>query len=133
MFGDIRYITSYIDGILFLHPNSISVQDIIKAKEIECCGPGSGWLEKAIPESILGIRVSQACYIHDKCWKYARGWEGFHASNGVFLFNLNSIITAKSCWLLRGVRRRLAFKGFLLVESPLGAKHFWKCKGEKSD
>ncbi len=35
-----------------------------------CCGAGEagGWRERLVPEHILGLRVSIACYIHDWWW-----------------------------------------------------------------
>ena len=77
---------------------------LIKAKRLlissfipPCCGPGHDWLETIIPESILGLKISIACYIHDDDWAIAPPtWDAFHAANSRLLTNLNSIIDTKS-------------------------------------
>lgn len=33
------------------------------------CGPGTGFKEKIIPDSILGVSIKPACAIHDYCYK----------------------------------------------------------------
>lgn len=66
-----------------------------------CCGPGAngGFLEKVMPESILGLGVGPACWIHD--WMQGHGpktWQAFHHSNAVFLNNLLEINRVRGGW-----------------------------------
>ena len=92
-----------------------------------CCGPGHDWLETIIPESILGLKISIACYIHDDDWAIAPPiWDAFHAANSRLLTNLNSIIDTKSTLILRPLRRFIATLYFIAVNDA--SELFWDIK-----
>ncbi len=59
-----------------------------------CCGAGEagGWRERLVPEHILGLRVSIACYIHDWWWMMCVRTIGeFRQSNRVLVANILEI------------------------------------------
>ncbi len=107
---------------------------LIKAKSLpipnhipSCCGPGHDWIEKIIPESILGLKISIACFIHDDDWTIAPPtWQAFHAANSRLLTNLNSIIDTKSIFFLRPIRKFIASLYFIAVNDA--SEHFWIIK-----
>jgi len=99
----------------------------------ECCGSGSAQSlsQKAVPESILGMRVGPACCVHD--WMFEHGpqtWQTFHYANSVFLANLLQINRDRGgMWLLRLLRKPIILSWFIAVSSTVGAQHFFKRAG----
>ena len=92
-----------------------------------CYDPGYDWLETIVPESILGLKISIACYIHDDDWTIAPPtWDAFHAANSRLLTNLNSIIDTKSTFILRPLRRFIATLYFIAVNDA--SEVFWDIK-----
>lgn len=92
----------------------------------DCCGAGEGIGNRLVPEDILGVHISLACYVHDYMWLHADPtWEYFHASNSVFLSNLLEIIAKESdSKLLQMLRNYRAMTYFNAVDS-IGAVIFW--------
>lgn len=95
----------------------------------ECCGPGGNWgtFERMIPEKVLGMVVSPACFIHDVMWSgKEKSWAVFHASNSVLLTNLLEINKKKGgYWLIQMVRIPFLVAGFIAATSPVGAARYW--------
>lgn len=97
------------------------------------CGAGDGWGDKIVPESIWGIVVTLACFVHDFMWEISEAtWKDFHHSNSVFMINIISIVQALSYnnkWNpLKALRMYRAATYFNAVDSA-GQKVFWKIKG----
>ena len=66
---------------------------------IPCCGPGSGWLEKVVPESILGICLTPACSVHDDMFKNADGGLlDFLQSNFILFWNICKLSKLSAKW-----------------------------------
>ena len=93
-----------------------------------CCGAGEtgSWTERAVPECILGLRVSIACYVHD-CWwaQCERNLSEFRQSNGVFkdnMMELNRVFGGG--WLARLARVPVIYGWWLLVSGKRGLQHF---------
>jgi len=81
------------------------------------CGP-DGWKGKLIPDTIVGVRITAACNIHD--WMYHAGGSDQDRLNAdrIFLHNMLTLISRsnrwcvikaygrqKAWWYYRGVRR----------------------------
>lgn len=97
------------------------------------CGAGRGIGDLVVPEKMYGLKVSPACFVHDKMWEMSKAtWEDFHLSNGVFLTNLISIIESQSKnVVLKHLRLYRAVSYFNAVDT-IGAKIFWKEKNEEA-
>jgi len=95
-----------------------------------CCGPGYGIKELIIPETILGVRITIACHIHDYSWEISPADRRFYRMyNKIFYHNMKSIIAKKSnnC-IMRKIRTFLARKYYRLVSSRIGEYEFWEIK-----
>jgi hypothetical protein len=94
------------------------------------CGAGKGIGDKIVPESILGVKVSPACFVHDKMWELASAsWADFHYSNSIFLHNLISLIELQSrSAMMKHLRLYRAVTYYNAVDS-VGARIFKKQKG----
>ena len=93
-----------------------------------CCGAGTGFQEKIVPDTMWGLSISAACHIHDFCWEMADAkWSNFHQSNSMFLHNLMAIIRARSNSFTRMLRNYRAITMFDAVDM-VGASHFWDLK-----
>ncbi len=61
------------------------------------CGAGTGIGDLIVPDTMWGLPISPACYIHDEMWAMSDGsWIHFHLSNSIFLHNLISLIDSQS-------------------------------------
>ena len=83
-----------------------------------------------VPDRILGLTISPACFIHD--WDYSEGvsLEHKHASDGRFLLNLLSLIERERgvvASLLRPFRRRSALL-YCEAVTDFGAPAYWAGK-----
>lgn len=90
----------------------------------ECCGIGQvGTISQDIvPESILGLKVSPACYVHDWMFTYSpKNFQNFHYANSVFLVNLLQINEQRGGnWLMKSIRKPLILGWFIAVSSSVG-------------
>lgn len=109
------------------------------------CGAGTGLNELAVPDYIFGstrllaflgfdisIKISPACFIHDKEWQLANPtWEDFHVSNARLHQNIESIIhtKARNEW----VKARALYRPvtYLNAVSLAGRGVFWNLKIEE--
>ena len=83
------------------------------------CGPSTGFLEKAIPDTINGVPFGPACHIHDYEWDLPRrykSWNHFHASNSRFLRNLLALVDH--------YQDKLTFADYMTAERA--ALHYYK-------
>ncbi len=94
-----------------------------------CCGAGDGIGNLIVPETIWGVPISPACFVHDKMWgKAAPTWEAFHHSNSVFLTNIIAHIQKQSSSkFLEHIRMYRAVTYYNAVNT-LGASVFWGLK-----
>jgi len=95
-----------------------------------CCGPGAEGdiTEKAVPETILGLNVSPACWCHDWMQNYGpQTWQGFHHSNAVFLLNILAINRVRGGWWpARQLRLLPILSWYILVSSPVAAANYFR-------
>ena len=89
-----------VDGAHLTIPFGLDLPFDFLATAPACCGPGSGITELAVPDLFFGLKVSAACYIHDKSWQLCKDTDSdFAHSNRMFLANLRAIInTKKASW-----------------------------------
>ena len=102
----------------------------------DACGPGQGIGELVVPEKLLGLRVTPACWIHDLSWSVARPfYDDYVQSNSVFLANMVSLIEYAPCIffkrILKPVRFLLAISYYKAVSSDTGQHIFWSLKYEQ--
>ncbi len=96
------------------------------------CGPGRGFIEKIIPDNILGVAITAACKIHDFMFKFGEGHEGFKKANRVFHYNLYRLIdNSDAIW--KYLCYPIATGYFLVVASPVGAIVYWKDKNKPEE
>ena len=123
----------YVEGIEFLVPEGVDLP-LHLDQFPDACGPGKGLGERVVPEKIFGLRVSPACWIHDKSWECADPTVlDFHISNIMFVWNLFSIIEAfpSKWWIANVLREYRAVTYFNAVNGPLGRRCFEREKGVK--
>ena len=96
------------------------------------CGAGEGVLNDLVPEKVLGVTISPACWNHDEMWARAEpSWADFHYSNSVFMTNINALIQLQSKnWFLKHLRMYWAVTYYNAVD-VIGAPIFWGMKREK--
>ena len=124
--------TTTFDGIQFVIPASGFQWPHPTFKGFPtCCGAGKVG-DKVIPDSIWGVNISPACFIHDQMWALASAdWCDFHMSNAILFVNLAAIIQARSAnWATRDLRLARAAT-YLLAVSTVGAPIFWGMKIKK--
>lgn len=125
----------YLEGVPLLVPDCVQVFPFTTFKDCpSSCGAGDGLGEKLVPDTMWGLRVSPACWIHDLDWNIAPPtWEAFHVANSRFIHNLITIVEyrSESDFLKRlRVYRCATYYNFVDV------KHnhvFWKQKQEQQD
>ena len=108
--------------------NTVFPSDQLDAYD-KCCGPGGGFGEQIIPEKIWGVRISAACYIHDRMYEVALPdiWERVQ-SDTVFSHNMRAIISALSkTGITKSLRMYRATTYYNAVDY-FGEKVFWRIK-----
>ena len=72
------------------------------------CGPG-GFINKIIPDHLLGLDISDACNIHDFMFVKAKGQEERKEADKIFLNNVDKkIVQGSKTFLGRVLRKGLA-------------------------
>lgn len=124
--------TIMLEGVPLLAPQGVLLPFTKISECPPCCGAGDGIGEKLIPETMWGLPISPACYIHDKEWPLAQPtWEAFHASNSHFLHNLVTLVNYTSqSDILRHIRLYRCVTYYNAVDSQLNHV-FWKLKEEQ--
>lgn len=123
-----------VDGRLSASPSFISATPERIAAQVNGCG-ATGAKFDFVPETIYGLRVSPACYVHD--WDYAEGrteWDKREA-DARFLRNLLYLIERERgvlAALLRVFRRRRALVYYEAVVE-FGHDAFWSGKNGEND
>jgi hypothetical protein len=92
LFGDTGY------GAAIIHPDSVELPStMIKEYTKSYCGAGSGIGDLLVPEKVFGVRVTPACFVHDKMFEMGMPSLGdFKVCNAVFITNLTSLIAGQS-------------------------------------
>ncbi len=97
------------------------------------CGPGSGWKEKLVPDTMYGLDISEACVIHD--WMYYEGetHEDKERADRVFMNNLNRIIgeRGKNSFIFTNFLRRRRATTYYRAVKYFGGSAFWNGKDDK--
>lgn len=69
------------------------------------CGAGDGLGDRIVPDSICGVRISAACFIHDIDWATSPDtFQEFMAANGRLFLNSTAIILASDLTVWRKIR-----------------------------
>ena len=95
------------------------------------CGAGSGIGDLIIPETLLRLRISPACHIHDISWELAGPTEEeLLEANRTFLTNILAIVEPRSNWFIEFPRQQLAMVYYSTVNSKKN-DIFWDIKREQ--
>lgn len=95
------------------------------------CGAGK-FGDIFVPDTIWGLKVSPACYIHDEDFScLPRDWKHFHVANSRFLHNIIRIIQyrSKSSFLKR-LRMYRAVTYYNAVDQ-CGQKYFFRSQPQE--
>ncbi len=96
--------------------------------DLICNGCGSAQAKfDFIPDTVYGLSVKPACYIHD--WDYSIGETIKYKkmADRRFRNNMLRLIDSGSCRLLKGLRRRRALKYYYAVKA-FGGPAYWAGK-----
>lgn len=95
-----RHVKTYYRGALLIIPEwlvPLWPYDLPLNRWPSYCGAGDGAGDWIVPESIRGVRVSPACFIHDVDWATSPDTiSEFLAANFLFFLNCRSLINACS-------------------------------------
>jgi hypothetical protein len=95
-----------------------------------CCGAGKAG-DKFIPDSVWGVNISPACWVHDQMWSMAPAtWGAFHYSNSVLLLNCAFIIQARSANVVSCKIRLASAANYWLGVTIAGSPIFWAMKAQ---
>ena len=86
-------------------------------------GSKGSWYNKLIPNTVYGLDISLASAPHDVGYHFGVSLVDKEIADADFLYNMYKIIEKDSCWLLKWVRKRRAYKYYLAV-SMLGDSAF---------
>jgi hypothetical protein len=119
-----------IDEVKFLVRDELLVPYTCLGDFPRCCGAGDGVGDLLVPDQVLGVPITPACYFHDDDWYYAEPtWEAYHASNSRFHLNIRAILDTKSGnKLIAMLRVMVATIYFQAVDKIPGALIFWSIK-----
>lgn len=129
-------------SLVYLHGTPLLVPDWLKpawdatgyrtsSDFPDCCGAGDGLGNVFVPETIWFLRVSPACWIHDRTHTAAPPlWSAFTESNDLFRQNLTSMIRYGSNPVMRVLREYRVTSYFLSVDT-VGARIFRSIKAEQ--
>lgn len=112
-------------GGLIAPQSYVDASEAVKAGVCNGCGT-AGWKGKLVPETMWGLRISEACQVHD--WMYHEGItaEDKELADLVFLRNLIRIINRKGGWLK--VFRRYRAMSYYNAVAEAGGAAFWSNK-----
>lgn len=95
------------------------------AKIAHGCGPGSGWKEKIIPDTILGVCITPACNIHDVEYYFGDTSEDKEEADLNLIHNALLINNKDSkFWIFKSIRRKIIL-GYYEAVSDMGVLAFW--------
>ena len=95
------------------------------------CGTG-GWKIDLVPDTLLGLDITEACNIHDYMYHIGETIEDKNEADRVFMNNMLRLIDAetKHGWLRR-FRRRRAIIYYFAVKN-FGGPAFWAGKQDET-
>lgn len=93
------------------------------------CGAKGGI---TVPSTFYGLDISAACDIHDYMYYAGKTNADKEAADRIFLNNLNRIIEARSCCILKYLRQSRAKKYYKGVKY-FGSSAFWEGKNKASE
>jgi len=121
-----------IDGVQFAVPAACGIPFDHLIDFPDSCGPGRGLGEILIPETVFGLRVSPACWIHDRSWDLAEPtWNAFHQTNNMLERNMRSIILVKSKYAILKYLRLYRPTTYFIAVDTAGSEHFWRLKRQQ--
>lgn len=89
-----------------------------------CCG--SGYTDPLVPETMWGLNISPACWVHDRMFELAeKTWEDFLQANDVFKHNLLTIIDQRTSSRLLKIMRRHRAEVYVKAVYAFGANYFF--------
>lgn len=120
-----------IDNSLFAPVSYWQALQSVRDQLTNGCGTG-GWKSDLVPDSILGVDISEACNIHD--WMYVMGSTiaAKDEADRTFLNNMLRLINEDAgalSGILRPLRRAIAW-GYYEAVHKFGGPAFWNCKNE---
>lgn len=123
-----------IDNSLYAPASYWQALPSVRAQLTNGCGP-AGWKIDLVPDSILGVNISEACNIHD--WMYTVGCTiaNKDEADRVLLNNMLRLINSDTGILsgvLRGWRRRWAWRYYEAVHR-YGGPAFWHEKNRPEE
>jgi len=110
------------------------------------CGAGEGIWQRAVPDYVYGltrilpsplnisIKISPACWLHDKDFEHAPPtWDAFHAANSRLFANTKAIIDKQSEGYPDVLRKHAMRYPDIYSQSvdALGRVVFWRLKSEQ--
>lgn len=105
-----------------------SLSDAAKSEICNGCGPKT--FNCLIPDSMYGLRVTEACNIHDFMYLIGRTEADREEADRVFLNNLLRIIEASGGWgVIKFLRRQRALKYYRAVRW-FGGPFYWSGKNQ---
>ena len=93
-----------------------------------CCGPGKRWGNWLVPDRIVGLIISPACWVHDVMFAFhVKSWTNFYYANGVFLANMMEINRVNSRTKIGAFARKPIIYAYVkAVTTTIGARCFFK-------
>jgi len=93
-----------------------------------CNGCGSAKAKfDFVPDTIYGLNITEACYIHDYGYHIGLTMDDKKAADTQFLQNMLTIINTKSAWIMKWPRRWRAMTYYSAV-CDKGHDAFWHGK-----
>jgi hypothetical protein len=104
----------------------------LEAKRNLCNGCGTrGVVGILIPDTLYGLRITEACFIHDYMYVVGTNHADKKEADRVFLYNMLRITHARtSSRILTWLRRRRAREYYLAVKT-FGGPAFWAGKNSE--
>ena len=88
------------------------------------CGPGN-WKGKLISDSILGVRIKEACEIHDFMYRFGRSEHDRRKADRVFLNNMMRMTEAESSNVFSFWLRSTKAVAYYAIVRSVGGRYFW--------
>jgi hypothetical protein len=104
----------------------LALDDIELFKIVNGCGAAGSKFD-FVPDTIFGLPIKHACYIHDHAYSVGQTLEDKVRADNQFLCNLIAIINSESVWFLKWPRRQRALLYFNMV-CDMGYSAFWAGK-----
>lgn len=126
-----KFVERNFDGVNLLvpdHPDFFFPVQTFKGFPT-CCGAGKSG-DKFVPDTLLGLSISVACWIHDRCFSTMRHtWKNFYLANLIFYKNATRINTAHSDSCTVMFARQAMITAYTAgVNTLVGAYNFFKGK-----